>query len=481
MQHVVLAVILHEGRVVVEQLTEAVRPEFRGVPTVLPGGHAKSGELPEEAIKHKVLADIGISVHVEGKIAHREHPLLPESYFVYFHCTVVGSPELVNKNQNKAVLLEWVDINTAAVRMLTLYSRVLAFMIRHVYGATLPQGSTLPELAWLAQDFELFGEKVRNGKLVAFPTETVYGLGANALDTTAVSKIFKAKNRPADNPLIVHVPSLEAVERVVATIDELSRKLLEYFTPGPMTVLLPKSNSIDSLVTAGSPLVGVRIPANLFTLEFLSAAKVPVAAPSANKSGKPSATHHQHVIDAFGKEVPNVIKAGSTFIGLESTVVLPKNNEQLVILRQGALSPEQLQKAFPKCEVIVATKNDTVNAPSPGIRHRHYAPKGAVTVVPLSTKGKLLAQLRQQYRRAVKAKEAVVILCSLETQARLPKSYNTISLGSETDLGSIARNLYSVLLECDAKRFTRIITQSFPEIGPGQAVMERIHRAAEAP
>ncbi|PJA13874.1 threonylcarbamoyl-AMP synthase [Candidatus Dojkabacteria bacterium CG_4_10_14_0_2_um_filter_Dojkabacteria_WS6_41_15] len=479
MQQVVLAVIFHQGRVVVEQLSEAIQPEFRGVPVVLPGGYVKEGEALKVAIKRKVVTDIGITVQVEGLIATRAHPLFPESSFTYFFCTVIGTATLSNHNRKKIINAQWVDINTAATLMLTLHSKVVAFMIRQVYGITLPKGTTLPELAWLAQDFELFGQKVRAGELVAFPTETVYGIGANAFDSVAVAKIFKAKNRPADNPLIVHVPSLEAVEQVAASIDNLSAKLLERLTPGPITVLLPKKDTITDLVTAGSPFVGVRIPANLFALEFLAAAKVPIAAPSANKSGKPSATHHAHVIEAFGKEVPNVICAGKTFFGLESTVVLPKNGEQLVILRQGAITKENLTLAFPGTEVIIATINDATNAPSPGIRQRHYAPTANVTIVPRGTQKSTVALIKATYRAEEKNKRAVAILCSLEMQKKLPGNFTVIPLGSEKEPDTIAKSLYSALLECDSQGVTKIIIQSFSEAGLGQTLMERIRRISE--
>jgi len=479
MHYVALAVIIHEGKILVERLTSEVRAEFRGVPAVLPGGRVQEGQRPEVAVVEQVLRDTGLKVEVEELIAVREHPLLPESVFTYYRCRVIGSSLAKVRNTRKVERLDWVDLGTAAALMLTLYSRVLAYMIRQFYGSSLPSGTFLPELPWLQQDLEIYAERLRAGELVAFPTETVYGLGANALDAKAVEKIFKVKGRPSDNPIVVHVPSLEEVGKITERLDILSEQLLTMFTPGPLTILLHKNDRLPSIVTAGSPFVGVRIPANLFALELLAAASVPVAAPSANKSGKPSATHHKHVIEAFKNEVPNVVKAGKTTLGLESTVVMPKNSEQIVVMRQGSIGKEELQKKLPMYEVVIAGSGESKDAPSPGVRHRHYAPNARILILPLKRRDKLVAEIVKKYDASAKLGLQVCVLCSEETQRALPSRIRTLSLGSEKQIIEIGRNLYDALLECDAKHIDFILVQSFPEKGVGRTVMERIRRASE--
>lgn len=325
------------------------------------------------------------------------------------------------------------------------------------------------------QKLQYFGEQITKGELVAFPTETVYGVGANAFDAKAVAKIFAVKGRPSDNPLIVHVSSFEEISKVASSIDELSKKIFEKFSPGPITVLLPKQDTIPEIVTAHSPLVGVRIPSHPIALEFLRAAGVPVAAPSANKSGKPSATNHTQVIEAFGTELPNVIVGGDASFGLESTVVLAKDQKQITILRQGAISQEELQNAFPEVNVVIASKEDLQNAPSPGIKYRHYAPQAKVELLSMDVTE---TQLQTRYEQLERTGERVAVLCSIEVKAKLPTSLTIIELGTEQDLHSVAQRLYAALLEADATGITRILIQMFPKLGIGRTIMERIERIA---
>jgi L-threonylcarbamoyladenylate synthase len=479
MHHVALAVIIHQGRILVEYLTPEVRNEFRGVPVVLPGGRVQEDIDPAIAVCEQVKRDTGLRVEVDELIAVREHPLLPDSIFTYYRCRVIGSARARILNKRKVRRLIWVDLAAAAALMLTLYTRVLAYMIRQFYGSSLPSGARLPELSWLQQDLEIYAERLRAGELVAFPTETVYGLGANAFDEDAVAKIFEVKKRPADNPLIVHVPSLEALGSVTERLDTLSEMLLQAFTPGPLTVILPKSKRIPTIVTAGSSNVAVRIPANMFALELLSAASIPIAAPSANRSGKPSATHHKHVADSFGNDVTNIVRAGKTTLGLESTVVIPKNDEQIVILRQGAISREELQAKFPTYEVVIAGTVDTKATPSPGLRHRHYAPNARIAIVPNSPKAKMVSEITTRYKASIKLGLRVRVLCSQELATLLPATVKVLILGSEKTLAEIGQNLYDALLECDAQKIDFILIQSFSEKGIGRTVMERIRRASE--
>lgn len=475
MQRVALAVIIHNGKLIVEHLREEIRPSFGGVPAVLPGGKVLEGELPEVALKREVKSDIGVEIEVVGCIAERAHPLIPENRISYFFCSV-NAVNLTIGNKKKVKSVEWEDLPTAAVHMLTLFSRVFAFLVQQLYGNVLLPHASVPELMWLSQDFEHFGAKIREGELVAFPTETVYGLGAHAFDSSAVERIFRAKNRPADNPLIVHISSIEQLPEVTQSVPQLATSLFMRFSPGPLTVLLPKGDRLPPVVTANSPLVGVRIPANLFALELLTAARVPIAAPSANKSGKPSATHHAHVIDAFGSEVPHVVLGGPTTFGVESTVVFPKNEEQIVIMRQGAITKEELKATFPTHEVLIAGEDDANLRSSPGTHYKHYAPNGKLTILPLNSKKRLVASLLNVIKD--NPLESLCILCSSEVAALLPKQINRIVLGSERNLPSIAAAIFGALLECDAKRYSHIFAQSFPRKGLGRTIMERLTRAA---
>lgn len=326
-------------------------------------------------------------------------------------------------------------------------------------------------------DIKYFADLITSGQVVAFPTETVYGLGASAFNEAAVKKIFALKQRPADNPLIVHVASLEEVTIVAEKPSPIEEKLFSVFSPGPLTVLLKKKKNIPDIVTAGSPLVGVRIPSHPIALQLLSEARVPIAAPSANISGKPSATHHEHVIAVFGDTVP-VIRAGATTYGMESTVVIVKNEQQIVILRQGVITKEDIQRVFPDVNVSIAGEDDSDLQASPGTRYKHYAPQGQVTLLPLGNAMETAVLVKDFISKS--RAEKIVVLCSAEVVRLLPESISAIALGSENDLSLVAHNLYDALLQCDKLGATEILIQTFPETGIGRTVMERLRRAAES-
>ncbi|MCC7304433.1 threonylcarbamoyl-AMP synthase [bacterium] len=326
----------------------------------------------------------------------------------------------------------------------------------------------------MGQNIGEFAKKIRAGELVAFPTETVYGVGANAFDPIAVAKIFAIKGRPSDNPLIVHIPSIAKLDTVSSGVNNLARQVLEKFAPGPITVLVPKHQDLPTITTAGSPYVGVRIPNHPVALEFLQLADVPVAAPSANKSGKPSGTHHRHVQEAFGDELPNVIEGGQSAFGLESTVVFPRDN-QIEILRQGSISLEELQQAFPEYHVYLSQENNSERVIAPGTKYKHYAPNGAITILPLNGS---IVEIENEFIKH--PTERIILLCSEEMKRKLSLVVPTILLGSEVNLITIAQNLYGALLACDRQNYSKILIQSFPEIGIGRTIMERIRRAADS-
>jgi L-threonylcarbamoyladenylate synthase len=225
------------------------------------------------------------------------------------------------------------------------------------------------------------GELLANGRLVAFPTETVYGLGADACSDEAIKSLFEAKGRPADNPLIVHVASFEQVYPLVLDVSESTRRLMVRFWPGPLTLVFPKSNLVSNLVTAGLDTVAIRIPSHPWAIAILKQAQIPIAAPSANRSGSPSATTWQAVQQDLDQRIDAIVCGPPTDIGLESTVV-DATGEHPRILRPGKITLEELVEVCPSI-IPYSGHADIVNEAlnSPGLRHRHYQPRARVTLV----------------------------------------------------------------------------------------------------
>jgi L-threonylcarbamoyladenylate synthase len=234
---------------------------------------------------------------------------------------------------------------------------------------------------------------LRRGEIVAFPTETVYGLGANALEESAVRRIFEAKGRPAHNPLIVHVASIEAARALTPGWSESAERLARRFWPGPLTLVLPKAAKIPDLVTAGLPTVGIRVPHHPVTHALLSAAGLPIAAPSANRSGEVSPTTAQHVARSLGDRVPLILDAGPTDIGIESTVVDVSGGEA-TLLRPGAISSEQLAELVGPLKAASTATGDGP-LPSPGMLDRHYAPNTPLRLFDPAERGAVEAEIRQ--------------------------------------------------------------------------------------
>ncbi|ADQ04460.1 Sua5/YciO/YrdC/YwlC family protein [Caldicellulosiruptor owensensis OL] len=285
---------------------------------------------------------------------------------------------------------------------------------------------------------------LREGGLVAFPTETVYGLGANALLKDAVDKIFWAKGRPQDNPLIVHISSKEMLGMCAEITDERVYMLIERFWPGPLTIVLPKKNSIPDNVTAGLSTVGVRMPANKIALELIRLSDVPVAAPSANVSGKPSPTEAKHVIEDLMNKVDVIIDGGKCSFGLESTVVDLSGGEA-VILRPGAISYYALKEVLGNIEyskAVVEGLTGTVPR-SPGMKYKHYAPDAKLIIV----KGRIdkrIDKINEMKKKLEFKAHRVGILCFYETAHNFDSQYKLI-LGSMFDAKECGRNLFSLL------------------------------------
>lgn len=314
-------------------------------------------------------------------------------------------------------------------------------------------------------------ELIRQGELVAFPTETVYGLGANALDDDAVKKIFAAKGRPSDNPLIVHVATIEQAE-AVAEVSPLARKLMETFWPGPLSIVLPKKDGIAPSVTAGQSTVAVRMPNHPVALALIQTAGVPIAAPSANLSGKPSPTTADHVYHDLRGRVPCILGAEDTQVGVESTVV-QVCQVPCVLLRPGAVTKEQLEAYCG--EILLPNKKQIEIPQAPGMKYTHYAPEGKVYLV--SNVQEL--QAAYEYWQAQGKRIALLI----PNQWRgvvldIPKE-QVFYLGDAVRLEEIAASVFKGLRYCDEIHAEIVLAASFGEEGIGMAVMNRLGKAAQ--
>jgi len=296
---------------------------------------------------------------------------------------------------------------------------------------------------------------LREGQLAAFPTETVYGLGADAFQPAAVEAIFEAKGRPSDNPLIVHVAERAQVRQVAARVPAVAETLLDRFTPGPLTLILPKHPDLPSVVTAGLDTVGVRLPGHSVAQAFLRACDTPVAAPSANRSGRPSPTTWEAVKEDLDGRIACILKGGATDAGVESTV-LDCTRTPPVVLRPGAVSVEALEAVIGTVRV---DKPD--DAPrSPGTKHRHYAPAAQVRLV-------------DDPSEAVRTSPAGYI--GLDAPDA-PDAFRSVHVAA--DMEAYAHRLFAFFRECDRAGCDTIYAQTVPNEGLGRALNDRLRRAA---
>lgn len=297
------------------------------------------------------------------------------------------------------------------------------------------------------------------GGLVAFPTETVYGLGANVFDEDAVAAIFKAKGRPSDNPLIVHVAKVEQINAVARRIPVVARKLISAFFPGPLTVVLPKRAEVPDVATAGLDTVGVRMPAHPLARKFLLACGVPVAAPSANRSGRPSPTSWQATQADLAGRIDFILQGSRATVGLESTVV-DCTGRAPVVLRPGAVTLDQLKSVVPG--VRPATPRDIHRGRSPGLKHRHYAPEAKVFL------------LDESSRLSLRGKPGQRAFIGL----RPPREIEWGAVKRCRDVEDYAREVFHFFRACDASGVRMIYCESVAERGLGVALMDRLRRAA---
>lgn len=317
---------------------------------------------------------------------------------------------------------------------------------------------------------------LRAGELVAFPTETVYGLGANALDSLACAKIFTAKGRPQDNPLIVHVCDRTMANSLVERWTPAAELCVQHFWPGPLTLVLPKTVIVPDLVTAGLPTLAIRMPSHPVALCLIEETGFPIAAPSANLSGKPSPTSGSHVWRDMKGKIPLILDAGACQVGVESTV-LDVSEGVPTILRPGGISKEQLEAVLGEVQVDKLSKNQVPRAP--GMKYRHYAPRGEVILLSGSSERVVLRMGQEIYKGHSRLKK-VGVLCTLESA---PSLHNRLPdllfvLGSKDRPEEVAGNLFEGLRLCDERGMDIILAEGIEEGGLGTAVMNRLKKAA---
>ena len=321
------------------------------------------------------------------------------------------------------------------------------------------------------------GNIIREGGLVAFPTETVYGLGGDALNKESSRRIYEAKDRPSDNPLIVHICRFEDMKEIVDRMPEAAVQIAQAFWPGPLTMILPKSGKVPYETTGGLDTVAVRFPSHPVARKLISCSGGYVAAPSANRSGRPSPTEARYVVEDLDGRVDMILDSGKVGIGLESTIVdlttIPPQ-----ILRPGYVTRERLTEVLGKVDidVTIMDNNSGQHPKAPGMKYRHYAPKGELIIVEGSPDDVAAYMNRQVMEDKVRGEKAGII----GTRGFLPKYRADVvkCLGERGDEEGIARSLYSVLRQMDDEQVTKIYSESFAEDGFGQAIMNRLLKAA---
>jgi L-threonylcarbamoyladenylate synthase len=316
------------------------------------------------------------------------------------------------------------------------------------------------------------------GGLVSFPTETVYGLGANALNTAAVKNIFLAKGRPSDNPLIVHISSKQQINELVSELPAAASILMDTFWPGPLTIVLKKSDIVPHEVTGGLDTVAIRMPSHPVALALIRESGVPVVAPSSNTSGRPSPTEAKHVIEDLTGKIDIIIDAGSTTIGLESTVI-DVTGAVPVVLRPGGVTLSQLEELLPQVEIspnLTEEQMKYTTPRAPGMKYKHYAPKAQMIIVE-GELSRIVDKINELLSTYVSEGLNVGVLATDETKDQYSHG-NVISMGSRHNPEIIAANLFRALRDFDEMNVQLILAEAVDNHGIGFAVMNRMTKAA---
>ena len=323
------------------------------------------------------------------------------------------------------------------------------------------------------------GKILSNDGLVVFPTETVYGIGANALSPEAVKKIFVAKGRPSDNPLIVHISELNMLELLASTISDIENRLMTAFCPGPLTMILKKTDLVPNEVTGGTNSVAVRMPSSNIARQIISFANKPIAAPSANKSGKPSGTTVTDIFDELKDHVDMFLDAGNSDIGLESTVV-KVNGDIPIILRPGKITPEDIKSVVGHVQIdesVFTQCNDSTPVLSPGMKYRHYAPNCECILVEGISNELKVSKIHDIVKQSYS--EKIVIICVNEN-IPMYKCFDNIvilPMGSCHDYSEISKNIFTLLRKAEGYLPKMVLIESLQKEGLGIALMNRLVRA----
>lgn len=325
---------------------------------------------------------------------------------------------------------------------------------------------------------KLAAEFIKNGEIIAFPTETVYGLGANALDEEAVKKIFMAKGRPQDNPLIIHVNSFN-IEPYVKNIPHKAKRLMEEYWPGPLTLILEKSDLIPYTTSANLDTIGIRMPRNNVALNLIRECGVPIAAPSANLSGKPSTTTVSHCIEDLKGKIPYILGGEESEVGIESTIV-DCTSDTLCVLRPGAITLDMLKKIDSNAYIdpqILGKVTENFKPKAPGMKYRHYAPKAPLKIIKGDMK-KTIEKINDMVQNYMEIHKKVGIIATEETKDAYNKGAIILSVGSRERLEEVAYNLFNILREFDNLGVDYILSESFLEEEIGVAIMNRLKKSA---
>ena len=320
---------------------------------------------------------------------------------------------------------------------------------------------------------------IRDGGLVAFPTETVYGLGADAMNAEAAAKIYEAKGRPSDNPLIVHIADKEQVDLLAENVPEAAERIMEAFWPGPLTIILNKKKEVPHGTTGGLNTVAIRMPSHPVAQALIRESGCMIAAPSANTSGRPSPTTAAHVMEDMQGRIPMILAGGAVGIGIESTI-LDMTGEIPMILRPGYITKEMLEKVAGEVDIdpAVAGKQmpENVVAKAPGMKYRHYAPKGSLVLVE-GPEDKVIEKINALTEEKTRLGYKVGVLGTDETLEKYQAGWRR-SIGSRECPDSVAAHLYGLLRECDEQELDYIYSESFFADGLGNAIMNRMLKAA---
>jgi L-threonylcarbamoyladenylate synthase len=327
------------------------------------------------------------------------------------------------------------------------------------------------------ENLQRAGDIIRNGGLVAFPTETVYGLGGDALQPESSKKIYAAKGRPSDNPLIVHVADMESVSEIVTAVPDEAKKLADAFWPGPLTMIMNKNDRVPYETTGGLDTVAIRMPNNRIALELIKRSGGFIAAPSANTSGRPSPTLARYCVEDLSGKIEMIIDGGQVGIGLESTIV-DLTGERPMILRPGYITVEMLKDVLGEVDIdrTIIAPDSGVRPKAPGMKYRHYAPKGVLTIVE-GSQDQVAEYINSKALEARNEGKRVGVIGTESTKA-LYRADVVKSVGDRNDESTIAHELFKVLREFDDENIDVMFSESFDDSGIGQAIMNRLLKAA---